>query len=114
MYRTALKSFSEESFVASIFTPALMVNFPPFATTNFPVSLYVPSVRVTCCPFPISPLKSFLFTMKSVGFCSSGVLSSLEQETVVVANVRDNNARLNSLRSEEHTSELQSRPHLVC
>src|SRR6266498_3997691 len=42
----------------------------------------------------------------------SGIL--LQDQVRQILGIRQNVSQLDILRSEEHTSELQSRPHLVC
>src|SRR5690625_2966603 len=52
--------------------------------------------------------------LKETGITRRFVIAAVGNQQVVTRNIRLPNMPLQELRSEEHTSELQSRGHLVC
>src|SRR5207253_11189739 len=92
--------------------PSSLFSFPPTA----PTQLYTLSLHDA---LPISdrvPLSSLMRSPSSLFFCSNSVSAfSTARCAMVKASLAASRACLClSLRSEEHTSELQSRGHLVC
>src|SRR5690554_7688885 len=69
---------------------------------------------VTTLPSAIGLLKNTLFTETVVTCRRQCLLAVIPAIRSILANNSPPNICPKGLRSEEHTSELQSRPHLVC
>src|SRR3989442_7460301 len=82
----------------------LMIRRPP-RSTLFPYTTLFRSPM----KFPLAPS-----TPTRLGFEPAALERLMELVTRHVAEGRYPGAQLEAERSEEHTSELQSRPHLVC
>src|SRR5436305_11379132 len=85
---------------------------------------YVPGDTIKTCRFPVvtrigiclsmslASIKAAPFTMRTAVLDSSTESSTTCESSPILRN--EPGFKSNSTRSEEHTSELQSRPHLVC
>src|SRR5690554_7183692 len=84
-----------------------MIRLPPRSTLFPYTTLFRSKVTFHYCPVRVNSIYSF-FKFKK--YIKSSVIK-INPNGVVVA---DNGIKGLFIRSEEHTSELQSRPHLVC
>src|SRR3989442_442839 len=85
-----------------------MIRRPP-RSTLFPYTTLFRSTRpvtVTCAPFPGTPNPSLRTQIRPVPSSTSKAPS--------FSTPNEGAFEVDDGRSEEHTSELQSRPHLVC
>src|SRR5690554_7682076 len=84
---------------------------PPPRSTLFPYTTLFRSLEYFL-PRSINLKRKMAHSIPQVYFCFTGICSADKRFTC--SRMRFSNSSTKLSRSEEHTSELQSRPHLVC